>query len=37
VFVNHGEREVAEGFADLIRKELGWNVCAPDRGAAFEV
>jgi metallo-beta-lactamase family protein len=37
VFVNHGEREVAEGFADLIRKELGWNVRAPDRGAAFEV
>jgi len=34
-FVVHGESETAQGFADLVRKDLGWNVMAPALGAAI--
>jgi hypothetical protein len=36
VFVNHGEEEIATGFADAVRKQFGWTVRVPGRGEAFE-
>jgi hypothetical protein len=32
-FVAHVEGETAQGFADVVRKDLGWNVMAPVPGA----
>ena len=36
-FVVHGEAATALGFADVIRKELGWRVEAPGAGEGFEL
>ena len=36
-FVVHGEAATALGFAELVRKELGWRVDAPRPGDAVEV
>ncbi len=36
-FVVHGEAQTASGFAELISKQLGWTVEAPEAGAAVEV
>ena len=36
-FVVHGESATALGFAELVRKELGWRVDAPRPGDAVEV
>lgn len=33
--VVHGERETAQGFADTVRKDLGWNALAPAPGSAM--
>lgn len=30
LFVNHGDPEVALGFAERVRRERGWNAVAPD-------
>ena len=29
VFITHGEKEVSEGFADLLRSKTGWSVTSP--------
>jgi metallo-beta-lactamase family protein len=37
VFVNHGEPETAQLFAETIRKEFGWNARAPAAREGIEV
>lgn len=36
-FVVHGEEETAIGFADTVRKQLGWPVEVPMAGASYEL
>jgi metallo-beta-lactamase family protein len=36
VLVTHGEAVIAEGFAGLLRKKLGWIAAAPEMGAVIE-
>ena len=37
VFVNHGEAETAEGFAQRIRDRLRWNVAVPSPQESFRL
>lgn len=37
VFVVHGEEETAQGFGQLLREGMGWNVEVPERGASYEL
>ncbi len=37
VFVNHGEDEVTDSFAELIGQKLGYTALAPYPGAVFDV
>jgi metallo-beta-lactamase family protein len=37
VFITHGEPEVAESFANLLREETGWEVSIPDYLAEVEL
>jgi metallo-beta-lactamase family protein len=37
VFITHGEAEVAQNFADVLKQELGWNAVLPKRGELFPV
>jgi metallo-beta-lactamase family protein len=37
VFVVHGEKESAEGFAELIRKENSYKAVAPEMGESFDL
>lgn len=32
VFVTHGESDVVDGFASLVREQTGWNVMSPEYG-----
>jgi metallo-beta-lactamase family protein len=32
VFITHGESDVTEGFAGLVREKTGWNATAPEYG-----
>lgn len=36
-FIVHGEAGTALGFADTVRRELGWRVEAPSAGATFNL
>jgi metallo-beta-lactamase family protein len=36
-FVVHGEATAALDFADVVRRELHWNVALPTNGQTFEV
>ncbi len=37
VFVNHGEDEVCDIFAETVKKELGFEAVAPYNGAVYEL
>jgi metallo-beta-lactamase family protein len=37
VFVVHGEEETAQGFGQMLREGMGWNVEVPERGASYEL
>ena len=36
-FVVHGEHETAQGFAELIQRQLGWSVEVPMQAATFDL
>jgi len=35
-FVVHGEQATAQLFGELIHRQLGWSVEAPNTGASYE-
>ncbi len=37
VWVTHGEDTIATGFAETIRTRFGWQACAPEVGASYEL